>query len=111
MKEVAALPPPPGTPGPFSLADTYMQPEKFRQAGFRDVSVHIENMNFKAASAEQFTAFHQAINAPVKMMIASQTPERQSGIWNAITNASRRYADATGAITLQNELIYIAAKA
>lgn len=111
MKEVEALPPPPGTPGPFSLADTYMLQEKFRQAGFRDVSVHIENMNFKAASAEQFTAFHQAINAPVKMMIASQTPERQSGIWNAITNASRRYADATGAITLQNELIYIAAKA
>ncbi|MGH9992506.1 MAG: class I SAM-dependent methyltransferase [Nitrososphaera sp.] len=111
MKEVAASPPPPGTPGPFTLADTNMLQDKFRRAGFRDVTVLIENMNFKAASAEQFTAFHQAINAPIRIMIASQTPERQGEIWNAITEAARKHADATGAVTLQNEVIYITALA
>ena len=111
MKEVAASPPPPGTPSPFNLADTNMLENKFRQAGFHDVTVHIDNMNFKAASAEQFTSLHQAINAPIKMMISSQTPQRQSEIWNAITDAARKHADATGAVTLQNEVIYIAAQA
>jgi ubiquinone/menaquinone biosynthesis C-methylase UbiE len=110
MKEVAASPPPPGTPGPFTLSDTTMLQEKFKQAGFRDVSVHIGNMNFKADSAEQFTSFHQSINAPIKMMIASQTPQRQSEIWNAITDAARKHADGTGAVTLQNEVIYVVAR-
>jgi ubiquinone/menaquinone biosynthesis C-methylase UbiE len=110
MKEVAASPPPPGTPGPFNLADTNMLQDKFRQAGFQDVTVHIGNMDFKAASAEEFTSFHQSINAPIKMMIASQTPQRQSEIWNAITEAARKHADSTGAVTLHNEVIYIAAR-
>jgi ubiquinone/menaquinone biosynthesis C-methylase UbiE len=110
MKEVAASPPPPGTPGPFNLADTNMLHDKFRQAGFQDVTVHIENMEFKAASAEEFTSFHQSINAPIKMMIASQTPQRQSEIWNAITEATRKYADSNGAVTLHNEVIYILAR-
>lgn len=109
MKEVAASPPP-GTPSPFSLADTTMLQEKFKQAGFRDVTVHIGNMNFKADSAEQFTSFHQSINAPVKMMISSQGLQRQSEIWNAITEAARKHADGTGAVTLQNEVIYITAR-
>ena len=110
MKEVGASPPPPGTPGPFNLADTNMLQDKFRQAGFQDVTVHIENMEFKAASAEEFTSFHQAIGAPIKMMIASQTPQRQSEIWNAITEAARKHADSAGAVTLQNEVIYISAR-
>jgi ubiquinone/menaquinone biosynthesis C-methylase UbiE len=110
MKEVAASPPPPGTPGPFNLADTNMLQDKFIQAGFQDVTVHIGNMDFKAASAEEFTSFHQSIGAPIKMMIASQTPQRQSEIWNTITEAARKHADSTGAVTLQNEVIYIAAR-
>jgi ubiquinone/menaquinone biosynthesis C-methylase UbiE len=111
MKEVAASPPPPGTPGPFSLADTDMLQEKFKQAGFNDVTVHIGNMNFKAASAEEFTSFHQAINAPIKLMISKQSPQRQTEIWNAITEAARKLVDAnTGALTLHNEVIYIAAR-
>jgi cyclopropane fatty-acyl-phospholipid synthase-like methyltransferase len=111
MKEVAASPPPPGTPGPFTLADTDMLQAKFKQAGFSDVKIEIGNMDFKAASAEEFTKFHQAINAPIKLMISKQSPQRQTEIWNAITEAVRRYADAkTGAVTLQNEVIYVAAK-
>jgi SAM-dependent methyltransferase len=111
MKEVAASPPPPGTPGPFTLADTNMLQEKFKQAGFNDVTIEIGNMDFEAASAEEFTSFHQAINAPIKLMISKQSPQRQTEIWNAITEAARRHADAnTGAVTLQNEVIYIAAK-
>jgi enediyne biosynthesis protein CalE5 len=109
MKEVEASPPPPGTPGPFNLADTKMLQNEFRQAGFQDVTVHIGNMDFKAASAEEFTSFHQSINAPIKMMIANQTPQRQSEIWNAITEATRKHADSTGAVTLQNEVIYVSA--
>ena len=111
MKEVAASPPPPGTPTPFSLADTDMLREKFKQAGFHDVTVHIGSMNFKADSAEEFTSFHQSINAPIKLMISKQSTRRQTEIWNAITEAASRHRDANAeSITLQNEVIYIAAK-
>ena len=71
---------------------------------------HAQSANFKFASAEEFTSFHQAINAPIKMMISGQSAARQQEIWNAITDAARKYADSTRAVNLQNEVIYVAAR-
>jgi ubiquinone/menaquinone biosynthesis C-methylase UbiE len=111
MKEVGAPPPPPGTPGPFSLADASALQDRFRQAGFQDINISAQNTTFRFASPEEFTSFHQAINAPIKMMISGQSADRQQEIWNAVTGAARKYADSsTGAVSLQNEVIYVAAK-
>jgi SAM-dependent methyltransferase len=111
MNEIGVPPPPPGTPGPFSLADENVLREKFGQAGFQDVKVEKGIMNLKVSSPEEFTSFHKAINAPIKAMMAGQPAARQGEIWNAITEAAREHADpATGGITLPNEVIYVSAK-
>jgi ubiquinone/menaquinone biosynthesis C-methylase UbiE len=111
MKEVGAPPPPPGTPGPFSLADVNILESKFRQAGFQDIRIDAQNVTFRFSSPEEFTSFHQAINAPIKMMMSGQSADRQQEIWNAVTDAARKYADvSTGTVDLQNEVIYVAAK-
>jgi hypothetical protein len=48
---------------------------------------------------------------PIKLMMSKQPPQRQSEIWNAITDAVRKHQDAkSGAATLQNKVIYITAK-
>lgn len=110
MKEVGLSATPPAMRGPFSLADTDSLQDKFRQAGFHDVTVHVQNVDFKFVSAEDYTSFHQAVTAPIKMMISNQTLQRQSEIWNTITDAARRHADSTGTVNLPGEAICIAAR-
>jgi SAM-dependent methyltransferase len=111
MKEIGALPPPPGTPGPFSLADVNLLRDKFKQAGYQEINVESHKMNFKLSSPEEFAAFNRAIAAPLKAMIAGQPAARQEEIWNAVTEAARKHADPrTGALNLMNEVIYVAAK-
>ncbi|MCI0559999.1 MAG: class I SAM-dependent methyltransferase, partial [Nitrososphaera sp.] len=91
MKEIGASPPPPGTPGPFSLADVNTLHDIFEQAGFQDIEVERGAMNLNISSPEAFTGFHQAINAPIKAMIAVQSTARQEEIWNAVTEAARKH--------------------
>jgi SAM-dependent methyltransferase len=111
MNEIGASPPPPGTPGPFSLADVGILRDKFMQAGFQDINIESHTMNFKLSSPEEFTAFNRAIAAPLNAMMAGQSAARQEEIWNAVTEAARKHADPhTGALNLVNEVIYVAAK-
>ena len=111
MKEIGASPPPLGTPGPFSLADVNILRDKFKQAGYQEINVESHKMNFRLSSPEEFTAFNREVAAPLKAMIAGQPPARQEEIWNAVTEAARKYSDpSTGALNLMNEVIYVAAK-
>jgi hypothetical protein len=107
-KEAGPFPLTPGTPGPFYLANTLILQNKFKQVGFENVKIDILNFNFRWGSAEAHTNFNQAINAPAKTMASNQQPERQKEIWNAVTEAARRYADeGTGSVNLQNEVICV----
>ena len=106
MNEIGASPPPPGTPGPFSLADTSLLRDKFSQAGYQGINIESHNMNFKFSSPEEFTAFCRATAAPIKAMIAGQPAARQEEIWDAVTEAARKHADpGTGALDFVNEVI------
>ena len=111
MKEAGVPPPAPGTPGPFSLADTNVLRERFEQAGFQEISIESGNMNARFPSPEEFTRFHQAATGPARMMMAGLPAARQQEIWNAITEAARKHADpATGVVSLDNEVIYVSAR-
>lgn len=111
MKEVGASPPPPGTPGPFSLADTSLLRDRFTEAGYQDVKIESGKMNFRLSSPEEFTAFCRDTTAPIKAMVATQPAARQQEIWNAVTEATRKHADpSTGAVNFANEVVYVAAK-
>lgn len=111
MKELGVSPPAPGTPGPFSLADKNVLQEKFSQAGYQDIKIEAGKTSFRLTSPEDYTAFNRAIAAPLKSMMAKESPARQEEIWNAVTAAARKQADpATGSLHLVSEVIYVSAK-
>jgi len=110
MKETGTSPPPPGTPGPFSLADTAVLRQKFEQAGFHDIKTEASMRNFKLPSPEEYVDFIRSTAAPLGAMMAALDAARQQEIWNKVVDASRKYADpSTGSVNFANEVICVSA--
>ena len=63
MKETNSPPPPPGTPGPFSLSDENSLKNSFITSGFKDLAIERMNVTFDFDSAYDFTTF--IIETPV----------------------------------------------
>jgi len=100
-------PPPPGTPNPFCLADTALLEQMFQQAGFRDICIESIMVDFAMPSAEVYTEFTRDINAPLVALLADRSSEQQDMVWEAITEAVRRYEAPDGSIHIENEAICI----
>ena len=77
--------PPPGTPGPFGLADEKLLYSSFEKAGFRNIQIEKVNVTFKFDAAKDYTKFTQDIAAPVNAMLKNQSKERTEQIWDMIT--------------------------
>ena len=89
-------PPPPGIPGPFSLADVDAFKNSLLESGFGDI--HHENIDatFEYDSAEDYVRFIQDIAAPVNMMLANETEKRREEIWKGLTDQVRlKFEDST----------------
>lgn len=106
--------PPPGTPGPFSLADEKLLYRVFEKAGFRNIQVEKVNVTFKFETAEEYTKFTQDIAAPVNSMLKNQSKERTEQIWNIITQEVSNYTSTKtdsykkqGPVSVNNEAIGI----
>jgi ubiquinone/menaquinone biosynthesis C-methylase UbiE len=109
MRETGSPPPPPGAPGPFSLDDTNLLQERFRQAGFQKVAVESGNVTFKLPSAEGYVDFVKSTAAPLTAMMKDLSSARQQEIWGKVVDASKKFADAGGRVTFTNEVIYVSA--
>jgi enediyne biosynthesis protein CalE5 len=109
-KQTNAPPPPPGTLGPFSLADPEALKRSFTQAGFKDVRVESFLITFAFDSAETYTRFQQQVTAPIQAMLANQTEEKRKQVLDAVTDAVSRYADSHGRVNIDNEVICIVGK-
>ncbi len=110
-KETGTPPPPPGSPGPFSLADTNVLRQKFENAGFQDVKIESSKMNFKAPSPEEYVDFVRSTAAPLGAMMAGLPATRQEEIWKKVVDAARKHVDpATGNVSFTNEVIYVSAR-
>jgi ubiquinone/menaquinone biosynthesis C-methylase UbiE len=111
MKEASAPPPPPGSPGPFSLADAEILRQRFEQAGFRDINIEKRDMSFRLPSPEQYVDFVRSTAAPLNAMMAGLADGRKEEIWNKVVDAARRLADpGTGSINFSNQVVYVSAK-
>lgn len=110
MRETGSPPPPPGAPGPFSLADTNLLQERFKQAGFQDVAIESGNVTFRLPSAEGYVDFVRSTAAPLTAMMKGLSAARQQEIWDKIADASKKFADAGGRVTFTNEVIYVSAR-
>jgi ubiquinone/menaquinone biosynthesis C-methylase UbiE len=109
-KQINAPAPPPGTPGPFALADAESLKRSFSQAGFKDIKVEILQITFGFDSPESYTRLHQQVTAPLQAMLSSQTEEKRKQVWGSVTDAVLQYADSHGRVNLDNEVICIAGK-
>lgn len=104
-------PPPPGTPGPFSLSDENSLMNSFMMSGFKDVNIERMKVAFDFDSPDDFTTFTSETAGPLQKVLASQTKERKEEILNAVTEAAKKYADKnTGKVKFENESILIVGK-
>jgi ubiquinone/menaquinone biosynthesis C-methylase UbiE len=111
VRALANLPaPPPGAPSPLKLADTRPLERALANAGFKDIRVEPINVRFKFDSPEAFTEQRRAMSTPFRAMLEKQTPELQRKILNALNDAARKYADASGKVSMDNEAICISAR-
>lgn len=109
-EQTQAPPPPPGSLGPFSLADVSILERALTQAGFTELRSERLTATFEWASAEDYMRFQQDIAAPIIAMVAAQPVERQAGIWQAVTDAARRHVGADGRVRMANEVFCVAAR-
>jgi enediyne biosynthesis protein CalE5 len=108
MKETNILPPPPGTPGPFSLSDENSLKNSFITSGFKDLIIERINVSFDFDSPEDFTTFTSETAGPVQKVLSNQTNERKKEILKAVTEATKKYVDEnTGIVKFDNEAILI----
>jgi ubiquinone/menaquinone biosynthesis C-methylase UbiE len=111
MKETNSLPPPPGTPGHFSLSDENSLRNSFMMSGFKALTVERMNVSFDFDSPEDFTAFTSETYGPLQKILAKQTNERKAEILKAVTEAAKMYFDNNvGKVRVENEAILIVGK-
>ncbi|MGH9996282.1 MAG: class I SAM-dependent methyltransferase [Nitrososphaeraceae archaeon] len=111
MKETNSEPPPPGTPGPFSLSDEDSLKNFFMMSGFKDTNIERMNVSFDFDSPDEFTIFTSETAGPLQKMLANQTNEKKNKILKAVTEAAKNYVDNnTGKVRFENEAILIVGK-
>jgi ubiquinone/menaquinone biosynthesis C-methylase UbiE len=106
-KQINAPAPPPGTPGPFALADIEALKQLFSQAGFKDIKVDTFQITFEFDSPESYTKHIQQTATRIHEMLANQAEDVKKQAWDSITDAAWQYADSHGRLNLDNEVICI----
>lgn len=89
-------PPPPGTPGPFSMADPERVASELAEAGFAEVSVSEFVVPFRLETPQEYAAFNRAVSPPALLRSIRDRfgSEDDPGTWQAVAAAAARHADA-----------------
>jgi len=92
-RELELAPPPPGLPGPFSMADRERLVRDLVQAGFVDVSVSQMVVTFEVDSIADFVSFTLAVTPPPLRRLLAALPDRQDEevVWSAVAEAAEAF--------------------
>ncbi|PZR97820.1 MAG: class I SAM-dependent methyltransferase [Candidatus Chloroheliales bacterium] len=101
------LPPPLDVPTAFKLADTARLTHAFTQTGFSTVRTGLTIVAQEWKSGNELVSFLQDVSAPMKAMLASQTPERQAELWQMVAAAMQPFTQPDGRIITHNEVILV----
>jgi ubiquinone/menaquinone biosynthesis C-methylase UbiE len=118
MRELNVPPPPPGTPGPFALADINILQGALSQTGFTDIKSERLNVTFEFATVEDYINYTKAVAAPIKSMLSKESDKRQEEVWDIVREQVRNnYTIGSGdedianqSVKMDNECICVAAK-
>ncbi len=93
-------PPPPGMPGPFSLADAEALTARLRAAGFSEVTREECRLVFTPASAEEFATFSwELLPGWLRGQLKDKTgQDRDPATWDAIVGAAREFETDGGGL-------------
>jgi enediyne biosynthesis protein CalE5 len=118
IRELNVPSPPPGTPGPYALADINILQGALSHTGFTDIKHERLNVTFEFATGEEYINYTKAVAAPIKSMLSKESDERQEEIWNIVREQVRNnYTMGAGdgdtnshPVIMDNECIFVAAK-
>jgi ubiquinone/menaquinone biosynthesis C-methylase UbiE len=111
MKETNSKPPPPGTPGPFSLSDEATLRNSFVTTGFKDLTTERMEVIFDFNSPDDYTSWATETAGPLLKMLATQTSERKKEILRAVTEETKKYVyNKAGGVRFKIEAILISGK-
>jgi SAM-dependent methyltransferase len=94
--ETDAPVPPPGIPGPFSLADVDELARLFVDAGLTDISVTREAVPLRAGSVDEWLTRTYALAGPLSKLLASLSDEARTAIRARAEDAALAYRTPTG---------------
>lgn len=106
-RELQLLPPPPGTPGLFSLADRSALEQSVRQAGFTGVQSEPLNITFEFDSLDDYVRYTKDVAAPINSLMADQSEERKEEVWSAVAEANREFVDPDGTLRVDAESVLV----
>src|SRR5260221_9627624 len=107
MRELQVPPPPPGMPGPFSLADTDRVAQVLTQAGCTQVYTEPMTLTLERTSIEEYVRFLQEVLVQINALLARYPVERQTEIWQAIAKAAQQFTTPDGTCRTENELLLV----
>ena len=111
MRQMVDVPtPPPGAPGPFSLADVAALEQALRQVGFTDVGSERLSVSFEYSSGETYISLLQDVAPGISAMLADKPADLREQVWQAIAGAAGQYATAGGTIRMENQAICVSGR-
>jgi ubiquinone/menaquinone biosynthesis C-methylase UbiE len=114
IRELQATPPPPGSPGPFALANINILQDVLSNEGF--TSIHSERLNviYEFATVEDYINYVKATAPLITNILSKESVERQEEVWNIVREQVRNnYAvghSANQPVRMDNECICVVAK-
>ena len=79
-----------------------------RDAGFANVQCEPFLVTFEFASVDELLDHLGEVSAPIRMIMATSSPEDQAEFWKKLADAAVPFTDADGMIRLSNECLVAA---
>lgn len=104
-------PPPPGGPGPFSMADPVALAAEVAAAGLAEVSVQEQVVAFVLGSPQEFARFTADVLPPrMRATVDARcAPERRPALWAAVAAAAEPYLRPDGTVHLPSTALCVRA--
>lgn len=93
--------------GPFDLSVPATLEQLLRDAGFADVRSEPFPVTFQFASVDDLLTHTRDVSAPLRTIMAQQSPERQSELWGKIGEAAQRFVQPDGTVRVPNESLIV----
>jgi hypothetical protein len=108
--ELGQPPAPPRGPNPFALSDPTTLEQVVRDADFADVRSEPFTVTFAFSSVDELLGHLGDVSAPLRAIMATQSPERQAELWGKLAVVAAAFADTDGMIRLPNECLIVAGR-